>query len=61
MLVLFDTIEQKYKELRFDIKNSASISADERKLQLILLNNMERELHANRSKYRVSSRRIQKG
>jgi len=61
MLVLFDTIEQKYKERRFNIKNSASISADERKLQLIILNNMEKELNANRSKYRASSRRIQKG
>jgi hypothetical protein len=60
MLVLFDTIEKEYKELRFELKNSTTIRAEEKRLQLILLNNMEKELHANRSKYRVSSRRIPK-
>jgi len=58
MLVLFDTIEKEYKELRLELKNSTTIRAEERRLQLILLNSMEKELHANRSKYRVSLRRI---
>ncbi len=60
MLVLFEQIEKRIKEMQFDIKNG-NIGEAEKQLQLSILRQLEKDLYTNKSKYKACSKRIQKG
>lgn len=60
MLVLFEQIEKRIKEMQFDIKNG-NIGEAEKQLQLSILRQLEKDLYTNKAKYKACSKRIQKG
>ncbi len=60
MLVLFEQIEKRIKEMNLDIKNG-NIGEAEKQLQLSILRQLEKDLYTNKSKYKACSKRIQKG
>jgi hypothetical protein len=60
MLVLFDQIEKRIKEMNFDIKKSSNIGEAEKQLQLSILKQLEKDLYTNKAKYKACLKRIQK-